>query len=99
MLASRKQMLARTAVLLRQPACVCMSASDTRAPVSVSGRLEKESARCLAPEKANENKTQNPDSRSRHRRAKVRKTCMTGCVPSCLLVYSELNHLILPTTY
>ena len=73
-------MLAQAAV----PAdvCVCMSVSDTQAPMSVSGRLEKESTRCWARVKADENETQNPDSRLRHKRAEVQKTCVTGCVPS-----------------
>ena len=74
MLASRQQMLARTAVPLRQPACVCMSTSDTRIPVSVSSCLEKENTRCRARAKADENETPNLDSRSLHRRAEVWKT-------------------------
>ena len=51
--------------------CVCMSVPDTQAPVSVSGRLEKESTRCWARVKADENEMQNHDSRLRHKRAEV----------------------------
>ena len=86
-------------VLPRRLTCVCVSASDTRAPVSVSGHLEKESTWCRARVKADENETQNPDLSLRHERVEVWKTCVTGCVTGCLIVYSELDQVLLPITY
>ena len=62
-------MLAQAAV----PAgvCVCMSVPDTQAPVSVSGRLEKETTWHRVWAKVDENKTPNP---SRDRGVEVRKS-------------------------
>ena len=75
-LAPRKQMFARAAVLPRWPACVCVrpvSALDSglRCRCVVIWRRRTLSYRGRA--KVVQNETPNPDSRSLHRRVEVRR--------------------------
>jgi len=67
MLAPKQQMLAPAG--LRVNKCV-----GHRSPVSVSGRLEKETTWHRVRAKVDENETPNPESRSRRGSAEVRKT-------------------------